>query len=524
MELAARRGCPCGLWALRVAARAGRLACLEAAWQRWQKPDEVSRLLQPIICTGRRGQAAKRWKEAAITKNEIGGALEGAASQGHADCLEALCCWLGEGSRDCIVDYALPAAMEKGHLECIQTIDRLCCIASLEWSVHFSAAAEGGQLACLKYVFAQERRPSEHCLLIDAARSKSMDALRFLHDAGCPWTGGEPHWAAGDPEALRFCLQHVSPWCWDSTMVAAVERKCPPSMELLYMHGYERHRSRDPARHPAVVASQDGNLACMELAMSKSGAPDVRLLSTLHAARTGEDMLRFVRGLGVPFHPQTATVAASYNKAGALQYALQHGAPCDGQTFYSALTSLDCFRCLVQHACVVGYPKQYRLYPGRIPDVKSPAVLHYIGENMSEPWARPIMATVAGYLAQQAYMTKERFQHNTPIYSGDPPPVYVDWRLVLLFAKGLKAPLPTPLDEMVEARRERAGALAGAFTRAGKLAVEDPSSRSHALWAAMARMPPDLRERIAAEAQLIISWEELKAWEPAPVTHFTDAD
>lgn len=86
--------------------------------------------------------------------------------------------------------------------------------------------------------------------------------------------------------------------------------------------------------------------------------------------------------------------------------------------------------------------------------------------------------------------------------------------MVLYIAHKLKGPLPHPLDEMVAVERERAIALAGVFTKAGKLAKENSSGPSGALWEAMALVPAEIRQRFAVDVQLIIPWQDLNPVEP----------
>jgi hypothetical protein len=384
-------------------------------------------------------------------------------------------------------------------------------------------AARNGHLGCLKFLL--EKFPdllTDSLLMSRAAAGSRLDVLQLPLAAGCPWNGWEPEFAE-DSNVVRFCLQHIEPGWWESgaseAMDYVINLKRVGSMELLYFHGYEQHRRSAQLPHPAVYASRHGNLECMQVAVKHSGPPDPKLLCTLKAAEVGEAMLRYVRGLGADFHEGTADAAASRGNAGALQFALENGAPFSMQTFHCAVDCVDCLQCLLQHASAVGLPAEYLRDEGTGPRVKSLAMLRYIEENMRPAWARSVMAATAQGLADKVKEALASLDHEKIDWLA----LDVDWRLVVYIARRLKAPPPAPLDQMVVVRRDRAVALAGVFTAARKLAEKHPLSRCQPLWDAMASLPDELRERIAAEAGLIVSWEDLKPARPRGLARFTDA-
>jgi hypothetical protein len=105
----------------------------------------------------------------------------------------------------------------------------------------------------------------------------------------------------------------------------------------------------------------------------------------------------------------------------------------------------------------------------------------------------------------------------------------VDWLVVLYLRRKLGAALPKALAEAIPSRKERATALAGAFWKADKWQCSEEARLLHreaagkrqrtsggkensevthedaeqmATWEAMARVPKELRERIAVNANL----------------------
>eukprot|EP00884_Botryococcus_braunii_P003053 jgi/Botrbrau1/12749/Bobra.67_1s0108.1 len=513
LTLAADRGCPCDLITLKLAARSGDILLLMAA-------HSAALLSSEDLGSGVGGLGEASCKH-------ISQAADLAASEGHAECLEALLGWFGKSA---VSDKLAASIASRGDLNCLQTLHRAGC---LDVEAAADGAAEGAQLECLQYLLDLEPRLVNRPLLTSAAYTKEakpeaqLACLEFLQRCGCQWSPGGREIVAstGSPEVLRYCLQRVRVRPWDEAMLSAIFRSNSECMQVLYDAGYEQHRSRDPSLHPAVIVNKWGMglsrttaKACFSLAVNRSGLPDVQLLDSAAAAQWGEDLLRYVHGLGVPFSIGfgcTTNTAAGTGNVGALRYALQSGAPWDAGTFECAIAGschpdpsrfdadmgpgcLECLKCLHEFARAAGFPeKSWRPSKGAFashfwPYTPGPTleVLQYVCDHMGPTWAAPLLVVTAQILTGWA-LGGRRGRHE------------VKWEVVLYLGRKLKHGLPAPLGEMVAARRERAAALAGVFFKAGRLAQGRGHPQFLALWGAMAGLPSDLRERIASQAHLI---------------------
>eukprot|EP00884_Botryococcus_braunii_P021783 jgi/Botrbrau1/8289/Bobra.0251s0018.2 len=445
LTLAAKRGCPCDWWVWEIAASTGNHAVLEL-----RASDGATRSI---------ANEAYHWD-----LGQFIGHLAGlAASHGHWECLQILeragcTCWL---------DAAMNAA-HSGHLECLRNIIQLHPDLLHDDLLHH--AAVGGSLACLD----------------------------FLNQAGCIWEGYEAVSAAGSgrAEALRFCLQrsldHLESLDWDVAMEEAIAAGSPDCMQALYEYGYQCPPADDD-RHPARLAIEHISLACLQLAIQISGPPQLGSLDFARAARGGLEMLQLVHELGGTLDSGTAWCAAGAGQAGALRYALRHGAPLDDDTLGTAMKagSVECLECVFQHCIAVGFPANYHQPPSHLFSPREGVTpcfrkLRYVCEAMRPAWVQQFLTHAAGSLARSKKKGGKDW-----------------WKMCLYVAKRMEGPLPRPLDELVRVRRERAGALAGVFYKAKKLAQAGAPSPSLALWRAMDRVPLELRERIAFEAHLI---------------------
>eukprot|EP00884_Botryococcus_braunii_P006170 jgi/Botrbrau1/15554/Bobra.0273s0006.1 len=443
LALAAKRGCPCDFWVWQDAASTGKLAVLALL-----ASDHAMRRIFKKACIG-----ARSWQRLIFL----------AASQGQWECLQILERVGCEDRRK-----AAESAAWSGQLQILQNLVEQDP-QLLQDSYFFDAAAQGGSLACLE----------------------------FLEHAGCPWHENEVISAAesGSLEALHYCVQrsrdNLQSCDLGYVMMNAICARSPECMQAVYDYGYQWSPA-ESTRHPASIAIWENSLACLQLAVKLSGPPQITRGTVLRAAEIGEEMLRLVHELGGTLDSEAAEWAAEAGQAGALQYALQHGAPLSMRTFGGAVEggSVECLKCAFEHGLAVGLPTDYHrpseylfLSPGSV--TPSFRMLRYVCEVMRPAWVQLFLEHDSLLELQML----ERGKHW--------------WMMRLYMAKRMEGPLPWPLDKLVRMRRQRAGALAGVFYKAKKLAQAGAPSPSLALWGAMDRVPLELRERIAFEAHLI---------------------
>jgi hypothetical protein len=355
-------------------------------------------------------------------------------------------------------------------------------------------AAFAGELDCVKYLLSIQPLLLNQLSLADAASADEVDCLEYLQQCGLPWTGEEPG-EAESPKVLSYCLDHVQPTDWDHLVLMTMGRNAELEwLHVSYDHGYEEHGRRNRLRHPIAIGFDidfhTWDMESLRLELKNSGAGPFHKLDIGDAAEKGEEILRFVHGLGAPLNAKAVKFAAACDNVGALQYALENGAPLEISSFEFAIrrSSLKCLECLHKHALKVGlpggcirpseWPSSYRKH---LPGV-SLAVLRYVCEKMDVEWplqwARNLSQCMPQTLAERAT-------------NPDPPDEPLPWATVLYLDRvfrRLQQPLPAPLGDLVKERRERAAALAGVFSKAGQLP----------------RLPNELQEVIALKAHLIV--------------------
>eukprot|EP00884_Botryococcus_braunii_P008602 jgi/Botrbrau1/17743/Bobra.0127s0008.1 len=395
-------------------------------------------------------------------------------------------------------------AAANGQWECLQILERA---GYLDMSLAAVPAACAGQLQILRNIVDQDQGVLQYSYLFDfAAQSGSLACLEFLEGAGCRWEGHkQPVLAAGSrsSEALRYCLQRsheqLQERDWDDAMLQAVCSGSPDCMQALYDYGYQL-RAAERYGYPARLAIRVNSLPCLHLALKLSGSPQLQSQDVQAAAKGGEEMLKFVHGLGGTLNSEVAECAASAGQVGALRYALEQGAPLSMGTFGAAMDrgSVECLKCAFEHGLTFGFPADYEQPPSNpfsqhavVPP--SFRMLRYVCEVMCPSWVQQLLSYAAGALV------------NTRWKAGKD-----GWKMCLYLSKQMEGPLPRPLDELVRVRGERARALAGVFYQAKKLSQAGPPCPSLALWGAMDRVPLELRERIAFQAHLICPVTQLR--------------
>eukprot|EP00884_Botryococcus_braunii_P002185 jgi/Botrbrau1/11968/Bobra.0115s0004.1 len=389
-------------------------------------------------------------------------------------------------------------------------LERVGC-GERRWALE-SAVRSGHLQICQCLVHLDPRLLQHPYLFHAAARGGSLPCLDFLQRAGCPWAGDELISAAGSGSlvAVRYCLQrcgdNLQSSVLESAMCQAIKARSPECMQALYDCGY-LFPAAERDYHPALNAIMHGSSECLPLAIQFAGRPQFREGFVAWAAGRGEEMLQLVHGLWGKLESYVAEQAASAGQVGALRYALQHGAPLSMITFGAAVEggSVECLKCAFEHGLAFGFRADHSQSLGHFlrsarlsrrhsePVTLRFGMLRYICEVMGHDWVQQFLPHAAWSLAR------------SELKGGKD-----GWKECLYMAQRLEGPLPSLLDELVRVRRERAGALAGVFYKAKKLAQAGGRSPWLALWGVMERVPVDMRERIAFEAHLICPVAQLE--------------
>lgn len=131
------------------------------------------------------------------------------------------------------------------------------------------------------------------------------------------------------------------------------------------------------------------------------------------------------------------------------------------------------------------------------PAAKSLPVLQYACEHMGPTWKAGVLRAPADMLAHKISRARagEEMDWQMAVYTVQSP--------LKLTGMTLRD-LPAPVAEAVMVRRERAVALAGTFFKAGRLADTEAAHPWAPAWGSMARLPAELRERIAFMSHLVV--------------------
>jgi hypothetical protein len=345
----------------------------------------------------------------------------------------------------------------------------------------------------------------------------SVEALRLIDETERNGAGEIRDLVARTtfPDAIISDIDHMGPTKLFEPMLSAIYAENLEAVELLYKKGYNLHRANYPEDHPAYEAVRQGWLAGLQLMVERSGPPEPARLNCSYAVRGGVEMLRYVRELRGVFDARTTQAAALRGDVEALRFVHECGAPWDFQTIEAAVTagSLPCLEYAHTHGCPSDPPDGERAQAPHC--ANNLAVLRYVCEHMDPTWAAEVVERTASFLVSEA---------ETNLIS------VPDWQLVLYLGRKLGPAMPEALAEAVATRKKRAVALAWVFSfwKARRLVIEeerrlllekmevegvngnesrkitDADARRQAVWEAMARVPKELRERIALEAHLII--------------------
>jgi hypothetical protein len=335
------------------------------------------------------------------------------------------------------------------------------------------------------------------------------------------WSRVDRHGCAAawrtNPDALCHALDQGEPPSWDDVMRDVVCSGSLDCVEVLYDRGYEQHRSPDPWLHPAVISVWARRLEILRFVVEWSGPPRADKLDGAAAVGGGVEMLKYVRELGCVFDEKATEAAAYRGDLEVLRYLHMIEAPWDFRTPGAAVLA-DSLPCL-EYAHMHGCPQEFKqVSPGRFhvfrPD--SLPVLQYVCEHMDPEFRSRILKHMIIYLVGR--LDSRRYFPTEPWDEG------LDWPMVLYLVRKLGLASPKILTEARARHMERAAALAGVFWKAGKqLRAEETRLRPReaasgeedgiitqgdaermAMWAATARVPKELLERIAVEAHLIL--------------------
>ncbi|AJF96999.1 ankyrin repeat protein [Pandoravirus inopinatum] len=240
-------------WATLEAAHHGHLGCLDDLERRgllcWSKSVAYTAAANGHLGVLERARAAKcPWDETACQAAARSGRLNilqwlrrhgcpwderttyGAAFKGHIDCLQ----WALENGCP-LTAWTIEGAAAGGHLALLTWLDEqwrkivakpIPALflydgsavvpepwATTPWTARLTAAAaRGGHLACLAYLY-ERGCPWDVRTMTAAATWGHFDCLVYAHEHGCPWNAGATDGAfdAGHHQCLVYAIEHGCP-------------------------------------------------------------------------------------------------------------------------------------------------------------------------------------------------------------------------------------------------------------------------------------------------------------------------
>jgi hypothetical protein len=388
-----------------------------------------------------------------------------------------------------------------------------------KWEDAAYAAARQGHVSCLGFLLKICDDLREVDLVGSAARHGKLETVMFLVEAGFRMDSSSYIGAAssGNLDLLRYVLQGCqNPAMLERLMWPAMESGNHECVKLLYRKGYNQ-QSFTYDSHPALLAIKYGMLESLRYVVPRTPPPSRGLLryglDGADAVRGGLEMLQYVHGLGCKFDESVAAFAVREGNLGALQYLHSIGTPWSVMTLAVAVAagSLQCLAYAHTHGCPQD-PSGLQGCPVR-PVAKKLDVLRYVCEHMEPTWAATVLGCTTTFLEGSV----ERIEG-------------VGWRFVAYLERKREGALPENLAHFLAPQKEEAAALAGVFWKARRLTEGGPdewrvifgegefraaktsrmSNTSHvevqekvALWESLAKVPIELRERIALDADFI---------------------
>jgi hypothetical protein len=344
-----------------------------------------------------------------------------------------------------------------------------------------STAQQGGNVACVRLL--HERGSEFGCIWV-AMCSKNAECLSYTLD----------HYQEDPGEMLRHALMYSASSC---CLQELYDKGCLP-------------RSRDvwsmlePFARRVKLCSR---FEYLKILVENSGRPRPTVLCTAEAASSGVDCLRYVRELGAAWSPGTLRAASS--SVDTLRYARENGCPWGEARMSDFVDSFACLCYAHEHHCPYDEAPHKRWI--RLTDF---VMLQFICESMDPTWAKGVVANSVNHYALQKVddlgdtFWRWRFDSVLRCECLVPRKPDVDWRVPLYLVKKLKVGRERMgwLAKLADVCLDGTAALAQCFYAAGKGEGERRAGFTGRDLAAMGRCPPDVCEKIAMMADLVLPW------------------
>lgn len=351
-------------------------------------------------------------------------------------------------------------------------------------------------------------------LLEGAAAGGHLPCLRLLHERGYAWTESVPLAAiSGGPECLQYALDHT-----DGDPREMLEEvllcKSVSCLQVLYDRGCLA-RSRqfwDMLQNTSLGSYLEVvELECLKVMVANSGPPPTETLSTVAAASRGPAFLQYIRALGADWGLRTMS-AAALASVDTMRYAHENGCPWGWAVMSDFTGNVECLQYAHRNGCPYDVPARST----KLPELE---VLQYAWKHMDRDWVRDVVgAAITRHSCSQEGSGGDdvsKMEALDPVGGRENSlskgvattlkASTLDWRVPLYLVKemGMGGEIGF-LAQLAHVRLARAAALAQCFYGAGKYLRELRGGRWADAWAAMARCPTEVREKIASDAHLAL--------------------
>lgn len=353
-------------------------------------------------------------------------------------------------------------------------------------------------------------------LLKAAAGFGDPDCLNLLQERGCALDASVliAAIAFDSHDCLDYALEHIEgDHDYSELLEEAISNTSFRCLEVLYDRGCVAELQQQRQKGSVWDLLEDGDIKqlaeleeqgikCLRIMVENSGPPPTDKLRAAVASFRGVESLQYLRGLGGPWQPETMRNASW--SVDAMRYAHENGCPWGHAVMSDFLRNLETLEYAHKNGCDYDNPARSSMLP-------SFPVLQYCWKHMDRGWVRQVVnngvklyhSSAAGEATSQG-RTCDSCGHD----DGDTKKsaARLDWRVPLFLVKEMKMSRSELgyLAPLAEIRLARAAALAQCFYEAGKCTREGRSGPWADVWAAMARCPEDIREKIASNAHLAL--------------------
>ncbi|GFH47599.1 hypothetical protein CTEN210_04074 [Chaetoceros tenuissimus] len=269
-------------------------------------------------------------------------AAYGASEKGHLHILQ----WFQERDKDFISDHGVAEQVTlHGHLDILRwladdNIERIALV--LPAMIDHKVAASSGRVEVLKFLQERSYTQFNETLFSAAAKSGSIDMLKYCHENNCHFDSSAYHDAFENEDkakvlqTLKFLHLHEYPWN---------EKVCELAAKTDNLRTLKFARSKGcpwNAKETVKFAAMSGNIDILEYCLQNGCelSADLCAYSVLKKNNPKAlDTLQWLRQRSCPWDDKTCQYAVTYKNYDAFVWARNNGCEMDSITFSMVMSS-----------------------------------------------------------------------------------------------------------------------------------------------------------------------------------------